>query len=326
MRRVFITGAGGFIGANLARRMLHDGHEVHVLMPDREVLWRLQEVAAELRPHPADLRDAEAVAAVLRQVRPEWVFHLAAHGAYSWQDDRRRILETNFFGTVNLLEACAAVGVERFVNTGSSSEYGFKDDAPAEDAWLEPNSCYAVAKASATLFCRYFAQSQNLPAVTLRLYSVFGPYEEPRRLMPSLIVHGLMGKYPPLVDPRVARDYVHVDDVVEAYCLAATRQHEPGAVYNVGTGVQTALGELVTLARTVFGLPEEPPWGSMPRRAWDTTTWKADSRKMEAIGWRPQYSLTAGFGRFVNWFRKEDWRPAHYRRQLALDDQRDHAS
>ena len=249
MTRLLVTGAAGFIGANLVRRMLREGHEVHVTTVDRQAEWRLSQIANHLQWHTVDLRDAPAVATVVRQVKPRWVFHLAAHGAYSWQDDMRQILETNFLGTVNLVEACAAVGVERFINTGSSSEYGFKDQPPSEDAWLEPNSYYAVAKASATLFCRYVAQSRKFPAVTLRLYSIYGPYEEPKRLMPSLAVYGLAGGYPPLVDPRVARDYVYVDDVVDAYCLAAARDHEPGAVYNLGTGRQTTLAEVVELAQ-----------------------------------------------------------------------------
>jgi nucleoside-diphosphate-sugar epimerase len=320
MKRVLITGADGFIGANLARHMLQDGQEVHILTADREIKWRLREIAGELQCHAADLRDADAVATVIGQVQPDWVFHLAASGAYSWQEDMRRIIDTNFLGTVNLVDACSKVGVERFVNTGSSSEYGFKDHAAAEDTWVEPNSYYAVAKASATLFCRYVAQFRKFPAVTLRLYSVFGPYEEPNRLMPSLIVHGMAGKYPPLVDPRIARDYVYVDDVVEAYRLAVTGDHEPGAVYNVGTGIQTTLGELVTLAQAVFDLREAPPWGSMPNRSWDTTSWKADSRRIEAIGWHPQSSLQTGFTQFVEWFHGETWRPAHYRRCLSLDE------
>jgi nucleoside-diphosphate-sugar epimerase len=323
MTRLLITGAAGFIGANLARRMIHDGREVHVLTADREIKWRLCELAGDLRSHLADLRDAQAVAAVVRCIKPQWVFHLAAYGAYSWQNDMRRILETNFFGTVNLLEACVAAGVERFINTGSSSEYGFKDHAPAEEAWLEPNSHYAVSKASASLFCRYVAQSQKFPAVTLRLYSVYGPYEEPKRLMPSLAIHGLAGKYPPLVDPRVARDYVYVDDVVDAYCLAAMHEHELGTVYNVGTGVQTTLAEVVALAQRVFKLREEPPWGSMPNRSWDTTSWQADCRKIEeTLGWRPQYSPETGFRRFVEWLREDARRLAHYRQHLSLQNDR----
>jgi dolichol-phosphate mannosyltransferase len=144
--------------------------------------------------------------------------------------------------------------------------------------------------------------------------------------MPSLIVYGMAGGYPPLVDPRVARDYVYVEDVVEAYRLAAAADHEPGAVYNVGTGVQTTLAELVALARTVFALRGEPPWGSMPNRSWDSTTWQADIRKIAALGWRPQGSLESGFRRFVEWFRAEPWRPEHYRRHLSLDEARSGAS
>lgn len=318
MTRVLITGAAGFIGANLVRRMLHDGREIHVTIVDRRADWRLADLAGDLRCHIVDLRDPQAIATVVEHVKPRWVFHLAAHGAYSWQNDTRRILETNFFGTVNLLEACAAVGVERFINTGSSSEYGFKDHAAAEDTFLEPNSHYAVAKASATLFCRYVAQSRKFPAVTLRLYSVYGPYEEPNRLMPSLAVHGLAGQYPPLVDPRVARDYVYVDDVVDAYCLAAERDHEPGSVYNVGAGVQTTLAEVVAIAREVFDLRDEPPWGSMSNRSWDTTTWKSDCRKIQqSLGWRPRHTLETGFRRLVEWFREDPERPEHYQRHLS---------
>jgi dolichol-phosphate mannosyltransferase len=161
----------------------------------------------------------------------------------------------------------------------------------------------------------------------LRLYSVYGPYEEPLRLMPSLVVHGLAGAYPPLVDPRVARDYVYVDDVVEAYCLAAAPEHEPGSVYNVGTGVQTTLAEVVALARTVFHLHDEPAWGSMPNRSWDTATWQANCRKIrEKLGWRPRFTLETGFRRFLDWFHSDPQRPAYYRRHLSMRDYRRTAS
>jgi nucleoside-diphosphate-sugar epimerase len=153
-------------------------------------------------------------------------------------------------GTINLLQACLETGFESFVNTGSSSEYGFKDHAPPENEWLEPNSHYAVTKASATQFCRYTAQQYGVHVPTLRLYSVYGPYEEPTRLLPTLISRGMRGKLPPLVDGNVARDFVYVDDVKQAYLLAAQRTDvEPGAIYNVGTPVPTSIGEVVNIAR-----------------------------------------------------------------------------
>src|SRR5262249_33136441 len=105
-------------------------------------------------------------------------------------------------------------------------------------------------------------------------------------------------------DPAIARDYVFVDDVCDAYLLAATQPtSEPGAIYNVGTGVQTSLGALVTLARAILPIAAEPIWGSMPSRQWDTTTWVADNRKIRAaLGWKPRHTLDQGLRRMVEWF------------------------
>lgn len=310
MKRVLVTGATGFVGANLARRLVVDGHDVHLLvrpgLGPGSAAWRLDGLRAHSRLHHVDFAsDPDGLDRVVGEIRPEWVFHLAAHGAYSSQTDLHRMAQTNVIGTMNLVQSCLRVGFEAFVNTGSSSEYGFKDHAPSETEWLEPNSHYAVTKAAATLFCRYTAQSQRVHLPTLRLYSVYGPWEEPSRLMPQLIVRGLRGELPPLVDPRIARDYVYADDVTEAYLLAAdTADQEPGAVYNVGTGIQTSLGELVGLVREVLPVTAEPAWGSMPARGWDTAAWVADSRKIrDELGWTPRSTLEQGFRAMVEWFR-----------------------
>jgi len=302
---VAITGASGFVGANLARRLLAGGHDIHLLLRRDYRSWRLDDIADRVRLHEVDLRDEPAVGRVIDTIQPHWVFHLAAYGAYSWQTRLREMVDTNIIGTTNLVAACLRTGFEVFINTGSSSEYGFKAHAPTETEWLEPNSHYAVTKASATLFCRLTAQSVGACMPTLRLYTVYGPYEEPGRLMPALIVSGLSGTLPPLANPNTVRDYVYVDDVVEAYLLAATRPHdEPGPVYNVGTGVQTSLRDVVEIARRELAVAEVPSWGSMPDRQWDTRVWVADSRKIRAVlGWVPRHTLEQGFRLMVNWFR-----------------------
>ncbi|HMV49382.1 MAG TPA: NAD-dependent epimerase/dehydratase family protein [Blastocatellia bacterium] len=305
MKRVIVTGATGFVGANLVRRLVRDGHQVHLFVRQGFAPWRIAEIRAEVRLHQVDLCDAEALFSVVRDIRPDWIFHLATHGAYSSQTDLRQIIGTNILGTIHLVEACLKVGFEAFVNTGSSSEYGFKDHAPSERDWLEPNSYYAVGKASATLFCRFTAQSRGVHLPTLRLYSVYGPYEEPTRLMPALIVRGLRGELPPLVNPKIARDYVYVDDVCEAYLLAATQtEQEPGAVYNIGSGVQTSLAEVVAAARRLMAISAEPQWGTMPDRQWDTTVWVADNRQaLSRLNWTPKYSFESGLSRMLDWFR-----------------------
>ncbi len=311
MKRALLTGATGFVGANLARRLLRDGHEVHLLVRAEHAPWRIEEIKGDVHLHVADLRDAAATAGAVRDARPDWVFHLAAHGAYSQETGVERIFGTNVLGTVYLVQACLETGVETLVNTGSSSEYGYKDRAPPETEWLEPNSHYAAAKASATLFCRYTAGNRDARIPTLRLYSVYGPWEEPTRLMPTLLLRGLEGRLPPLVNPEIARDFIHVDDVTRAYLAAAEAPlPEPGAVFNVGTGSQTTLRQVVGTARDLLDVAEEPEWGSMPDRHWDTDVWVADNRKIrQALGWRPRYALDRGLAQMVDWFRSNPrWR------------------
>ncbi len=305
MKRVILTGATGFIGANLARRLLTDGHEVWVFLRPGCSLWRIEDIRHDLRIVDVDLQHEANVAAAVRQVQPDWIFNLAAHGAYPWQSDLRSMLTTNVLGTVHLLEAAVATGFEAFVHTGTSSEYGAKAHSPSEVEWLEPNSHYAVTKASATLFCRHTGQTTGLGVRTLRLYSVYGPWEEPTRLMPTLVMRGLAGELPSLVSPRTARDYIYVADVVDA-CIAAASvaDQEPGAVYNVGTGCQTSLREVVELVRAEMGIAVEPAWGTMAPRAWDTDVWVADSALIQAqLGWRSRYELRDGFRLMVAWLR-----------------------
>lgn len=255
--------------------------------------------------HEMHLDDAEAVGSLVRRVSPKWVFHLAVYGAYPSQTDWRRMVQTNVISTATLAEACLTVGVEAFVNTGSSSEYGFKSFAPTERESLEPSSYYGVTKASATLCCRYLARQHGARMPTLRLYSVFGPYEEPGRFIPALIVRGLQGELPPLAAPDTARDFVYIDDVVEAYLLAAANAaQEPGAIYNVGTGIQTKLRDAVETARHEFNIVAPATWGSMPSRAWDTSVWVADASRIKAdLGWEPKYTFEQGLRATVAWLR-----------------------
>jgi nucleoside-diphosphate-sugar epimerase len=305
MKRAIVTGASGFVGANLARRLIRQGHDTHLFVSSEQKAWRLDEVQGQARMYALDLADADAVHRTVATIRPDWVFHLAAHGAYSWQTSLDRMIATNVIGTINLVQACLRAGFEAMVNTGSSSEYGFKDHAPSEDEAVDPNSDYAVTKVSATMYCRYVAQSQGVRLPTLRLYSVYGPWEDPNRLIPALLVRGLQGELPPLVNAQTARDYVYVEDVMDAYLLAAEqRVAEPGAVFNVGSGTQTSVQQAVTLCREILSISCEPAWGSMPNRLWDTNVWVSDTRKIRReLGWIPQYSLQSGLLETVTWLR-----------------------
>lgn len=302
---VLVTGAAGFVGANLVRRLLEQGAQVHLFLRPETSTWRLDEVLSALSVHPVDLTNAAAVSDAVAAIRPRTIYHLAAYGGYSVQQELGRILAVNLEGTIRLIEACAREGFDAFVQAGSSSEYGAKPQPMREEDRLDPNSPYAIAKAAATHYGRHVAVTRSLPIVTLRLFSVYGPWEDPSRFIPTLITHLLEGTLPPLVSPTTARDFVYVDDVVEAFLRAAGRTDCSGEVFNVGTGAQRTIREVVETACALHPVPATPQWGTMPPRRWDTSTWVADPSKAERrLHWTPAYDLRAGLARTLAWFQQ----------------------
>ncbi len=310
MKRALITGAAGFVGANLARHLLASGNKVHIICRPDSDFWRLDDVRNDLQTHDISLSDAEALQVCVKKINPDWIFHLAAHGAYSWQNDIERVMSTNVVGTANLLSACVKTNCEAFIAAGSSSEYGYKDHAPAEDERVDPNSEYAIAKAAATHFCKLYAQKYGVPTAVLRLYSVYGSYEDKDRLIPTIIANGLQGKFPPLVDPEIARDFIYIEDTISAFIAAATKEIKPGSVYNVGTGKQTTLRDVVSTAREIFDIKQQPQWGSMPNRKWDTSVWVANNEKLcRELSWQPKYSFKEGLAKTIKWYQQQAERP-----------------
>jgi dolichol-phosphate mannosyltransferase len=305
MPQAIVTGAGGFVGAALVRHLLARGDSVIAVVRPGATAWRLEDIHDSVRVEPLDLRSRDATIRLLAQCRPDCVFHLAAHGAYSWQTALTEMIEVNIAATANLLDAFAQSGGRAFVNAGSSSEYGFKSSAPSEDDRIDPNSHYAITKATATHLCRYFARTHGLRAVTLRLYSIYGPWEDPRRLIPKLVTAGLDGGYPPLAKPATARDFVYIDDVCDAFVRTAEAASCPDdAVINIGSGAQTTLAEVARVAGLVFGIAEPPVWGSSPDRPWDTGSWVADARLADRVlDWRANTTLADGLAKTADWMR-----------------------
>ncbi len=316
--RSLVTGGTGFVGANLVRRLVADGHDVHLLLRRAYRAWRIAGIEGMVHLHVVDMSQRGEVARLVETVRPEWVFSLAAHGAYSYQTDLQEMMATNFVGALNLVEVALGAGAEAVVQAGSSSEYGFKDHAPSEDEAISPNSEYAVTKAAATLYFQFLAEHRSAPVTVLRLYSVYGPWEEPTRLLPTLVVRALDGRLPPLVAPGTARDYVYVDDAVEAFLAAARSGRSRQTVYNIGTGTQVSLREVVDVVCQQLAVKEVPNWGAMAGRSWDTDRWVANPSSARAdLGWLPKVSLDAGVKRLVEWLRGDKDLLAWYRATIG---------
>jgi nucleoside-diphosphate-sugar epimerase len=303
-QRVYlITGASGFVGANLCRRLVDLGEEVHIFVRPTSSRWRLNGFESKINIHTTDLRDSEQVRQLVATIRPTIIYHLATYGGYHYQTDIEEILQVNIFGLWNLLNSCNQIEYELFVNTGSSSEYGRKQFAMRETDMLSPNSYYAVTKVAQSLFCQHFAKENDRPIVTLRLFSVFGPFEEPNRLIPKLVMATLLDKAIDMVSADTARDFIYIDDVVDAYLKIDTLHALRGEILNIGTGIQSTLAYVVKVLEEISGKKIQARWNTMPHRPWDTDIWVADRSKMQRhLGSNPKTSLREGLTQCVRWF------------------------
>ncbi len=307
--RVLVTGAAGFLGANLVRALLEDGAEVHGLVRRGTSSWRLAGLTGELALHAADLTDVEGLGGAVAAARPEVVFHTAAAGGHpASRSERETALRVSVLGTANLLEELRWNEVGRFVHVGSSLEYGPKPGPVTEADVLEPATFRGAVKAAATLLCLQLAHAAARPVTVLRPLSVYGPWEQPSRLVPSAVRAARYGEPLPLTARGAGRDFVFVDDVVEACLLVARAGGEvDGEIVNIGSGIRTSNEELVAAVERITGRRIVTLPGRYPSSPPDTGTWLADVTKArELLDWTPRHTLDQGLAETVEWFRARE--------------------
>jgi polyisoprenyl-phosphate glycosyltransferase len=301
---ILVLGASGFIGANLLRRCLENRDDVVGTIFSGDS-WRLNEIPAANIAF-LNLQDPVSLQSVFYRVRPKTVFDCSSFGAYSFEQEFERIHSTNYLSFIRVMEYVAELGLFAYIHAGSSSEYGLNASAPVETDVLVPNGHYAVSKAATSQAIVYYGKTRGVPVVNLRLYSVYGPYEDSSRLIPVLCEQSMHGKLPMFARAEVTRDFVHVDDVVAAFADAALRMcpEIAGESFNIGTGVQTSLSALANLTKQLFGIQDEPRFSPGAGRAWDVDNWHSNPEKAkEILGWTAQIGLKEGLVNTRNWWK-----------------------
>lgn len=300
---LLVIGASGFVGVNLLRQCLEARSDAIGTFFTGDS-WRLKGVPAANQAF-LNLEDPLSVASVLRRVQPKTIFDFSSFGAYSFETDYERIHQTNYLSFVRVMEEVCQIGIAAYVHAGSSSEYGLNAAAPGETDPLVPNSHYAVSKAATSQAIAYYGKVRGVPVVNLRIYSVYGPFEDSSRLIPVLCEHSLRGALPRFAQPDTSRDFVHVDDVVEAFVDAALHMSPEiaGDSFNIGSGAKTSLADLAAVARDLFAIPDEPQFSPAAARAWDVIDWYADPAKAKALlNWSARVPLREGLLRTRDWW------------------------
>jgi nucleoside-diphosphate-sugar epimerase len=300
---VLVTGASGFIGACLVRRLVNAGRSVHVVLRSSTPPARLAGIGRHITAHQADLRDADAVRRVVAACKPDVIYHLAAYGTHPDQRDRSAILANNVLGTANLLDAVEDLDYAAFVHAGSSSEYGRVDRPMREDDVLRPRSDYGVAKAAATLLCQSEA-ARGRPVVTVRVFSAYGPHESPDRLASSVMTACLRGETPRVTRGEQPRDWIYVDDVLDLLERAAIQPRVEGAVLHAGSGRNQTVRDMVEAIVSLCPIGHRHPYyGAVPARPDEPTVWVADiARTTKLTGWSPRIELAEGVRTMWDWF------------------------
>src|SRR3954471_24295024 len=311
--RALVTGGAGFIGSNLVDALLDRGDEVTVV--DDLSTGRLENLDTARRRgigfHEADITDAERLRAIFSGSRPDIVFHLAA------QIDVRKSIEDpawdagiNVGGTINVLEAARRAGVARVVNTSTGGAiYGGVETIPTpETVPPRPMAAYGTSKLCAETYCGLYERLYGLSAVTLRYGNVYGPRQDPlgEAGVIAIFCGRLMSGQRPTIygDGRQTRDYTYVADIVAAN-LAAASHPEASGVYNVGTGRESSVLEVLAALRRGAGLgedelqPEFAParLGELQRSALDVGRARAE------LGFTAEADLEDGMRRTLEWAR-----------------------
>lgn len=306
MAKSLVTGGAGFIGSQLVRTLLQEGHEVKVL--DNFSTGKranLVEVMSNIQVMEGDLRDEDTVSRAVKDV--DTIFHQAAFISVPLSIQRPdECFEINVKGTRNILKFAALSGVNRVVLASSSAVYGDRETYPLqENAPLITLSPYAASKRADEIYGELFTHTMDLDVVALRYFNVYGPRQSPTSdyaaVIPIFIRKALKRDRPVIYgDGTQSRDFIYVEDVARANLLAAQSSRAAGEIINICTGEECTILELWDLIRELAGIPQEPIFEA--KRPGDIKRSLGDPGKSRNVmGFTPQVSLEDGLRKTMTW-------------------------
>lgn len=312
-KKVLVTGAGGFIGSHLVEALVNQGANVRAFVryTSRAEIGLLNQLPDDLLKNmeiiSGDLRDADAIRKATHGC--QLVFHLGALISipYSYLHPAE-VAAVNFMGTLNILQACLDMNVERLVHTSTSEVYGTARQVPISETHpLQGQSPYSASKIGADKLAESFYCTYGLPVVTVRPFNTFGPRQSARAVIPTVITQALVKDEILLGSLDTIRDFTYVSDTVQGFLQAAEMEGGVGGTYNLGTHVEITIGEL---AEKVIKLVDRSvkiridPTRLRPEKSEVGRLLSDNSLARQELAWSPVVSLDEGLTYTIAWIKE----------------------
>ena len=296
MTKFLVTGASGFVGANFVRKLVSDENEITVFLRKNSNLWRIQDIIPKINVRIIDMSNFNQVKTSLKEINPELVYHCAGHGIYPSQKNSAEIFSTNILGTFNLLNALNENNnLRRLVNLGSFFEY-----------LTNPTDPYTISKITQTKLVEHFFKEKKLPAITLRLFTPYGKFDSPGRLICDLMIALIRNKPLEIFSRHTKRDFIHIDDVITALEIASQQPDITGEIIDIGTGNEISVEEIVSMSNQLSDNELIINWN-------DTKQHEADildgniflgRQQTQTLNWNPSISLETGLRKTIEWYKQ----------------------
>ncbi len=301
-----ITGGAGFIGSNIAHKLVQMGHQVRILdnfSSGKEA--NLADIKNDIELIRGDIRDGDTVKKAVDGI--DYVFHQAALASVQASiEDPLTAHEINLNGTLNMLEYSRTAGVRKLIMASSAAVYGDSPELPKYEKMLpQPLSPYAVHKLTGEHYLRIYWQLYKFPTVALRYFNIFGPRQDPKSdyaaVIPCFISRFAEKKAPTVFgDGEQTRDFIYIDNCVDANLLAAENDNMVGDVFNVAGGEQFTLNQLLDELRNITGMNLKAEY--KPARAGDIRYSYASIDKIRKFGYKPKIGFAEGLKKTVAYF------------------------
>jgi UDP-glucose 4-epimerase len=294
-KSVLVTGASGFIGSHLVRRLVQEGLDVHAVI--RADATRLSDTG-KITMHRGSVTDPDFIRKALDRSRPETVFHLAGVlKKDSTAESLNSNMAVNLFGTLNILESLPAKARLIFVSTAE----GYAGNPPfPEESKRVPLSPYSLSKMCAENLCEFFSKAHGTPLTILRPFNVYGPGQGRGMLIPDLIISMLEGNVPKTTKGEQTRDFIFIDDLIDAF-LISMKKEAAGQTLNVCTGTETKAADVsIQISRLTGGKVDI---GALPYK--ESEVWRhfGSNKKLRSLGWKPKTDIEEGIKKTVEWYK-----------------------